>query len=127
MKVLRFLKSNLDSVEKDKLSPLSEEEATKVLKKRVKQSNDSIEQYRQGGRADLVKAEQAELDMILAYLPPQLAEAELESLIRKVVEENHAAGPKDFGLVMKKSVEAVAGRADGKAVKQTVDKILSER
>ncbi|MEK9180727.1 MAG: GatB/YqeY domain-containing protein, partial [Patescibacteria group bacterium] len=100
VKVLRFLKSNLDSAEKDKLAPLTDEEAMKVIQKRIKQSQDAKEKYILGKRDELAAAEQSEIDLIAAYLPAQLSEVELADLAKSAIAELNASSVKDFGRVM---------------------------
>lgn len=124
VKVLRYLKSNLDSSAKEKLAPLTDEEVIRVINKRIKQSADSIEKYRAGNRAELAEAEQREADMIAKYLPAQMPEADIESLARSLAKQTGASGSKDFGRLMGAVVKAVAGRADGKTVKAVVERVL---
>lgn len=127
VKVLRFLKSHLDSAEKDKLAPLTDEEAIKIVQKRIKQSQDAKEKYLLGKRQDLAAAEQAEIELIAGYLPAQLSEAELEQLARRAIAELGASSPRDFGRVMKRLMEEVKGRSDGQRVKSVVEKLLSDK
>ncbi|NBU20944.1 GatB/YqeY domain-containing protein [bacterium] len=92
----------------------------KIITSSVKQRQDSIEQFQQGGREDLVAKEQAELKFLQSYLPAQMDEAELKSLVDWAVTEAKATGPKDLGQVMKLLLPKVQGRADGKWVNQLV-------
>ena len=86
----------------------------------VKQRQDSIDQFKQGGREDLVLKEEAELKFLQAFLPAQMDESELRKLVDWAVTEAKATGPKDLGLVMKLLLPQVQGRADGKWVNQLV-------
>ena len=92
----------------------------KIITSSVKQRQDSIEQFQQGGREDLVAKEQAELKFLQSYLPAQMDEVELKSLVDWAVTEAKATGPKDLGQVMKLLLPKVQGRADGKWVNQLV-------
>jgi uncharacterized protein YqeY len=123
--VLRFAKSFIDSAAKEKKAPLSDEEVARVLHRRIKQSQDAIEQFQQGQREDLAVSERREIEMLQRYLPDQLSEAELEELVEKAIAEAGATGPKDFGKVMGKAMSAVAGRADGRSVKAAIEKKLT--
>ncbi len=92
----------------------------KIAAALVKQRQDSIEQFRQGGREDLVTKEQAELKFLQTFLPAQMDEAEVKSLVDWAISEAKATGPKDLGQVMKILLPKVQGRADGKWVNQLV-------
>jgi uncharacterized protein YqeY len=92
----------------------------KIITSLVKQRQDSIDQFKQGGREDLVAKEEAELKFLQAFLPEQMGEAEIRKLVDWAVTESKAAGPKDMGNVMKLLMPKVQGRADGKLVNQIV-------
>ncbi len=123
---LRLLRSEIKkrevSGQKKELSDIEVAEAISTL---VKQRRESIRLFQQGGRQDLAGKEEAELQILLAYLPQALSQTELETLIDQVISETGAAGPKDFGKVMKTVMARAAGRADGKAVSETVKQKLS--
>ncbi len=116
LNITRLLKSEIRYKEIDKGEELSEEEVTEVLSSSVKRHRDSIEQFRKGGREDLVKKEEEELSLILGYMPPQLSQVEIEKLIEESIAEVGAEGEKDIGKVMKTLMPKVKGRADGKTV-----------
>lgn len=124
VKVLRFLKSQLDSAAKDKRADLTDEEAVRVIHKKIKQSQDAIEKYGQGGRPELADSEQAEVDLVSAYLPAQLSASELDAIVEKVVAGAGEITPKDFGRLMGMVMKEVGGSADGKAVKDRVESAL---
>lgn len=92
----------------------------KIISSSMKQRQDSIEQFKQGGRQDLVTKEEAELKFLLSYMPTQMDEAEVRKLVDWAVTESKAAGPKDMGNVMKLLMPKLQGRADGKLVNQLV-------
>jgi uncharacterized protein YqeY len=125
VKILRFTKSFIDAAAKEKKATLSDEEAVKVLQRRIKQSQDAKEKFLQGNREELAAAEQQEIDLIGRYLPTQLPEAELVEEVKKAIAELNATSPKDLGRVMGKAMAALAGRADGKAVKAAAEKLLA--
>lgn len=92
----------------------------KIISTSIKQRQDSIEQFKQGGREDLVAKEQAELKFLQSFMPAQMDEAEIRKLVDWAVTEAKAAGPKDMGNVMKLLMPKLQGRADGKLVNQIV-------
>jgi uncharacterized protein len=124
---LRMAKAALKNREIDKKGPLDDGEAIKVLQGLVKQREDSIFQFRQASRPELVQKEQAELDVLKAYLPEEASEAEIEKVVAQAVTETGASSPKDIGKAMKAALAALqaAGKpADGKKVNDAVRKRL---
>ncbi len=96
-----------------------------VVAREVKQRRDAIEQYRKAGRQDLVDQEEGELHVLLAYLPEQLSELEIEALARAAIGEVGAQGPRDMGKVMGRLTPQVRGKADLAAVSQLVRRLLA--
>jgi uncharacterized protein YqeY len=117
---LRLVTAAIKQKEIDERVELSDEQVLAVLDKMVKQRRESLEQYAKAGRADLAEKEQFELDLIQAYLPEQLDEAELTGLIQTVITELGASSIRDMGQVMNALRGQVQGRADMKAVSQAV-------
>jgi uncharacterized protein YqeY len=97
-----------------------------VVRRSVKQRKDSIEQYEQGGRADLAEQERQEVAVLRQYLPAAMGEEELRAVVVKALEESAAASPADFGKAMGKAMQAVSGRAEGDAVKKIVEELLGK-
>jgi hypothetical protein len=97
---------------------------TAVIQKLAKQRRDGVVEFRAAGREDLVAKEEAELAVLLAYLPKQLSEEELEARVREAISETGAVSKKDMGKVMKLAVERLQGAADGKRIQQAVAKLL---
>lgn len=124
---LRSIKSLilLEATKEGGNGELSEDSEMKILNKAAKQRRDSLEIFKQQGRADLAEKEQAELSVIEEFLPKQLSAEELESKIREFVAQVGATGPQDMGKVMGVATKGLAGLADGKAVSETVKKILA--
>jgi hypothetical protein len=91
-----------------------------VVKKLIKQHQDSIEQFKAGGRLDLVEKEEKELGFLRAYLPPELSEAEVKKIVDEAVAATGATGIKDMGKVMKEVLARAAGQADAKLVSELV-------
>jgi len=97
----------------------------KIIQSLVKQRQDSIDQFKQGGREDLVAKEQAELKFLQQYIPEQMSEDEVRKLVDWAVTESKAASAKDIGNVMKVLMPKVQGKADGKLVNQLVKERLN--
>ena len=125
--ILRFLLSNIKNrrIEKGKNAVLSDDEIIQVVMNSIKQRRDAIEQFRQGGRQDLVEKEERELGVLQSFLPQQLTDEELVEKIRCVIVETGAMGVKDIGKVMKAVMPRVAGRAEGSVVSAKVKLLLT--
>ena len=104
---------------------LSDEVATTILQKMVKQRKDSAEIYTTQGRADLAEDEIAQLRVIQEFLPAQLSAEELESVIKSIISETGAVSMKDMGKVMGAATKQLAGKAEGRAISEMVKKLLS--
>ena len=103
---------------------LSDEMATKILVKMVKQRKESAKIYEENNRPELAENELAEAAVIEEYLPKQLSEEELENELKKIIAEVGAEGPKDMGKVMGIATKQLAGRAEGKAISAKVKQLL---
>ena len=103
---------------------LDDEGVIGVLSKEVKMRKDSIDEFEKGGRQDLVEKTQAEIDVLMKYLPAQLSEDEVRALVKEAVEKTGAKTPKDMGKVMGVLMPKVKGRADGKMVNTIVKSFL---
>jgi uncharacterized protein YqeY len=121
---LRMLNAALKNKQIDKRRPLTEEEVIETMRSLIKQRKDSIEQFTKGGRQDLVDKETAEVTVLEAYLPKQLAREELEAMVRDAIAQTGAQGARDMGKVMKALIPMVGGRADGKLVSELVKNAL---
>jgi len=115
---LRMLVAEIKKREIDKRSVLDESEVQKTISTMLKQRQDSIEAFTKGNRPDLADKEKLEVDILTAYLPAQLSDAELENLVAAAIQESGAKGPNDLGKVMKAVLAKAAGRADGKRVNE---------
>jgi len=125
LSAIRMIKSALHNKEIDLKRELSDEELLQVLSSIVKQRKDSIEQFRKGGRVDLVEKEEKELAVVQFFMPEQLSEEEIETEIEKAIEDVGAVSIKDMGKVMKVVMPRLTGRADGKIVSDKVKAKLS--
>jgi len=104
---------------------LNEQEELAVVQKQVKQRRDSIEQYKEAGRDDLVQREQEELEVLEEYLPDRLSDEELAERVEAIVEEVGAESMADMGAVMGRAMDELRGRADGNRVREVVEEALS--
>jgi len=125
LSTLRLLISSVKNREIDLKRELDDEEIYKVIATMARQRRESIEQFKKGGRQDLVEQEEGELDLLTGLLPAQLSREEVTALVKQTIEETGAAGMKDMGKVMKGLLPRVTGRADGKAVSDIVRELLS--
>lgn len=123
---LRMLKAALMNREVEKKRALDEGESLQVVNSLVKQRRDSIDQFKAGGRQDLVDKEQAEVEFLQRYLPPAADEQVVGAAIEAAIAETGAVGPKDMGKVMKAVTARLAGQTvDGKALSEAVKKRLA--
>ena len=126
--VLRMLKSALkySAIEKGGAeAELDDAEAVQVIRKQVKQRQDSIESFEKGGRAELVEKEKKELSILNEYLPQTMSADELGKIVRETIAEVGATTKAQMGAVMKAVQAKVAGRADGKTLSQEVQRQLA--
>lgn len=122
--VIRMVRGAIRQQEIDGQKELGDEDVIAVLSKEVKMRKDSMEEFKKGGREDLVAKTQAEIDVLMPYLPAQLSEEEVRELVKAAVEQTGAATPKDMGKVMGVLMPKVKGRADGKMVNNIVRSFL---
>jgi uncharacterized protein YqeY len=104
---------------------LTDETAVKILQKMVKQRKESADIYAAQGRPELAENELAEVAAIEQYLPRQLSAEELEEIVRGIVEQTGAQGPKDMGRVMGVAGKALAGKAEGRVISEVVKRLLN--
>jgi hypothetical protein len=123
--VLRMAKAALINKQIDKKAALDDAESVKVLQGLVKQREDSAQQFRQGGRAELASKEEAEIVILKEYLPQQAGEAEIAAAVERAMAETGASSMKDMGRVMKAALAALAGQVvDGRKVNEAVRRRL---
>jgi uncharacterized protein YqeY len=116
LKVVRLMLAAIKQVEIDQRSELDDAAVLTVLDKMVKQRRDSVSQFTDGGRQDLADIEIAEIGVLEAYLPEQLAESELDEIIEQAIRESGAESIRDMGKVMGQIKARAAGQADMGAV-----------
>jgi len=122
---LRLLTSAFKQIEVDERKELSDDDIIKIIQKQVKSRNDSIEQYTNAQRLDLVEKEQQEIDVYEAYLPKQLTDDELQNALKEIINKLNASNMSDMGKVMALASKELSGRADGKRINQCVKTLLS--
>ena len=124
LSTIRMVQAAIKQREVDERIALDDAQVLAVLEKMVKQRRESIAAFEQGGRADLADKEKAEIQILAAYLPEQLSEAEVDALIRAAIAETGAASMKDMGKVMGAVKAKAAGRADMGAVSARIKAAL---
>ena len=125
LSALRMLKAAVMNKSVEKGRDLDDAEVLQVAASLVKQRRDSIEQFTNAGRTDLVEKETAELKVLQAYLPAAATPEEINAAVAEAIAETGASSPKDMGKVMKAVMPKLAGKnADGKAVNEAVRRTL---
>ena len=125
--VLRMLKSALKYAAIEKAgaeTEMSETESVQVIRKQVKQRQDSIESFEKGGRPELAAKEKEELNVLNSYLPQQMSAEEVSRAVRDTIAELQATTKAQMGAVMKAVQARIGGRVDGKTLSQEVQKQL---
>jgi uncharacterized protein YqeY len=123
---LRLLKASIKNKQVEKGRDLSDEEVIGLISSAIKKGKESVEAFRKGKREDLATKEENEIKVLQEYLPRQLGTEEIEKIVREIVSQLGASGPKDLGRVMKEAVARMAGRADGKKVNEIARTVLSK-
>jgi uncharacterized protein YqeY len=111
-------------IDRGKDKPLTDQDVLDVVQSGIKQRRESVEQFRQAGRTELVAKEDEEIAILQTFLPAQLSAADLDALVRDAATEVGASSVKDMGKVMKAVMGRVAGRAEGGAVSAAVKRTL---
>jgi len=121
---LRLLKSAIRYREVDAKRPLTEAELQATVNTQVKQRREAMAEYLKAGRPELARQEEEELSVLLSFLPPQLSPEEMAAEVAAVIDELGATGPNDLGKVMKNAMARLAGRADGKVIREIAQQRL---
>lgn len=124
LSALRLAKAAVKNAEIAKRQPLDDTGVLEILSKEAKQRRESIAEYRKANRPDAVAIEETELTILMEYLPQQMAQEEIQTIVQQVITETEAVGPKDKGKVMSKLMPQVKGKADGQLVNQIVMQML---
>ncbi|OGQ04997.1 MAG: glutamyl-tRNA amidotransferase [Deltaproteobacteria bacterium RBG_19FT_COMBO_58_16] len=126
LSTLRMLLSAIKYKEVDLKRPLTDEETQQMVSTLIRQRHDSVEQFRKGGRPELADKEEAEIEILKVYLPAQMSEDELRSVVKEAAGKAGATGPGDMGKLMKAVMPLVKGKADGKAISDMVKEVLGQ-
>ena len=121
---IRYILAAIKNAEIDARGSATPADPVTTLRRLGKQLNDSIEQYEAAGRQDLADHERAQLAVLRRYLPAELSDADLETIVADAIAETGATGPKDMGRVMPVAMQRAAGRADGRRVSAAVKAAL---
>ena len=127
LSALRMMRSAIQNREIEKRAPLTDDEVVQTISSLSKRSKESIEQFRLGNREDLVEKEEAELQVMLSFMPEQLSEEKIAEELASIIHEVGAKGQKDFGVVMKTAMARLTGRVDGRLVQKIAREILSSQ
>lgn len=126
LKTIRMLKASLQNEKLAKQDDLTEQEELDILAREKKQRLDSLQEFKQVGRDDLVDEVEEELAIVAEYLPEPLSDDEVKEIVQSVIDSVNASGMQDMGKVMGAVMPKVKGRADGNFVSEVVKAKLSE-
>ena len=125
LSTIRMIRTGLKNKEIETRKKLDEDEIFRVIQGMMRRGEESVEQFRAGGRMDLVEKETKEMEILKSYLPQSLSQEEILAVIDQSIQENQASSLKDLGKVMKSVMSKLGGKADGKLVNQWVKERLS--
>ncbi len=121
---LRNIQAAIKQIEVDQRIEVDDDIVEKILMKYAKQREDAIVQFREAGRDDLVAKDEAELALVMSYLPEPMDDEELENILQGIIASTGAASMKDMGKVMGAAKSTIGSRADGGRINQIVKKLL---
>lgn len=122
---VQMVRAAILQVEKDNGITLEDEKIIQIIAKEVKKRKDSLADYIKGGREDIVKQVEEEIEILSEYLPKQLSKEEIEKIVKDIIAEVSATSIKDMGKVMKEAKEKIGAKADGKAINEVVKELLA--
>lgn len=122
--ILKMAMASIKNAQVASEDELSDTDMEKILRKEVKKIEDSIVQYTQMGREDLLQREQHQLEVLQEYLPEQMSEEEIEKVVKSKIDELKPDGMRDMGKVMGVVMKELGGNADGNTVREMVQKHL---
>ena len=126
VEALRMLSAAVKNGEIEKGEPLTEDEEITILRRQLKQREESAGAFRKAGREEQARNEEAEADIVRRYLPAPLSDEELERVVEEAIRESGAASMRDMGAVMGRASEISGGRADGKRLSALARKRLQD-
>lgn len=125
--ILAAFVNELVSLKRKPSDKLTDNEATLVIRRLVKQRKDSIEQFEKGGRKDLANNERSELAVLEELLPPELSEDRIQEIVRKKIEELGVSDKSKMGILIGSVMKEISGQADGSMVKRIVEELLNAK
>ncbi len=123
--VIQMIRAAILQVEKDKQIELDDNQILEIIAKESKKRKDSLSDYEKSGREDLINQVKEEIEIISEYLPKQLSQEEIDEKVKEIISEIGATSIKEMGNVMKLAKEKIGASADGKAISDSVKKLLS--
>ena len=123
--VITMVRAAIKQKEVDERVELDDADIENIISKQLKEKKSSIEEFKKGNRQDLVDQTNAEIEILLKYLPEQLSDEELKEIIKKVIDENEITSMKDIGKLMKNVMPLIKGKADGKQVNVIAKELLN--
>ncbi|MGN1299519.1 MAG: GatB/YqeY domain-containing protein [Candidatus Scatovivens sp.] len=123
---VQMVRAAILQIEKDKGIDVNDEMIIDIIAKEVKKRKDSALDFEKGGREDLIKQNQKEIEVLSRYLPKQLSKEEIEEIVKNIINEIGATSIKDMGSVMKASKEKIGAAADGKTINEVVRRLLNQ-
>jgi uncharacterized protein YqeY len=121
---LRVLKAAVSNEQGRRTKPLEDEDVRAVIQSLVRKGQEAAAEFRKGLREDMAAKEEGEVKILSGYLPQQLAPAEIENVLKEIIAEVSASGPKDLGKVMKAAMGRLAGKVQGKEVNEIAKRLL---
>jgi hypothetical protein len=125
LSTIRMIRSAVKNKEIELRKKLGDEEIQRVIQGMVRKGEESVEQFRSGGRADLVEKEKKEIEILKSFLPQPIDQEEILRIIDQSIEETQASSLKDLGKVMKSVIPKLGGKVDGRIINQLVKERLS--
>jgi uncharacterized protein YqeY len=125
LEVIRMVRARIKNTEIAKQKSLDDSDVLDVIAREVKQRRESIAEFKKADRQDLLDKEEAELAILLEYLPQQMSREEILAAARRVIEEVGARGPGDKGKVMQNLIPQLKGKAEGRDINEVVTELLS--
>ncbi|WP_456401786.1 GatB/YqeY domain-containing protein [Hydrogenimonas sp.] len=122
--VIRFVMSAIKQIEVDERKELTDADIEAILVKQIKQRNDAIAQFKEGGREDLVEKNEKELEILRSYLPEPMSEEDVRKIVKEIIEQTGAEGMKDMGRVMGAAKAKIGSRAEGKVINAIAKELL---
>jgi uncharacterized protein YqeY len=121
---LRVLKAAVTNEQGRRTEPLKEEDVQAVIQSLIRKGQEAAVEFRKGLREDMAAKEEGEVKILSGYLPNQLAPAEIEKVLKEIIAEGSASGPKDLGKVMKAAMGRLSGKVQGKEVNEIAKRLL---